>query len=55
MCSTMQAIFLTYGCMEERSAALVAELMGFQPDLVLPQLQDHIQKGRMGYRAANPA
>lgn len=47
-----RAIFLTYGCMtEERSAALVAELMGFHPDLVLPQLQDHIQKGRTQSRA----
>jgi len=51
----MQAIFLTYGCMEERSAALVAELMGFQPELVLPQLQDHIQKGRMGRVATSSA
>lgn len=34
-----QAIFMTYGRMEPRTADRVAELTGFDPALVLPQLQ----------------
>lgn len=49
---SVQAIFLTYGCMDQASAALIAELMGFQPALVMPQLHKHILQGRRGYPSA---
>ena len=32
--------------MDPPSASLIAELLGFQPALVLPQLQKHINEGR---------
>lgn len=35
----MQALFFTYGGMEPSTASLVAEMLGFNPDLVMPQLQ----------------
>ncbi len=34
-----QAIFMTYGRMEPRTADRVAEMLAFDPRLVLPQLQ----------------
>ena len=34
-----QALFFTYGGMEPRTASTVAEMLGFNPDLVMPQLQ----------------
>ncbi len=34
-----QAVFLTYGAMAPASAELAAELLGFDPKLVLPQLE----------------
>ena len=36
-----QAIFLTYGKMEPRTADRVAELLSFDPALVMPQLRAH--------------
>ena len=36
-----QAIFLTYGKMEPRTADRVAEMLGFDPDLVMPRLRAH--------------
>ena len=42
----VQAIFLTYGCMDQPSASLIAELLGFQPSLVLPQLEKHIEDSK---------
>ena len=40
--STMwQAIFLTYGKMEPHTADRVAEMLGFNPDLVMPRLRAH--------------
>ena len=41
-----QAIWLTYGCMDRPSAEGVAELLGFNPELVMPQLDKHIEEGR---------
>ena len=42
---SVQAIFLTYGCMDQAGANQIAEMLGFQPALVLPQLQKHIVEG----------
>lgn len=42
----LQAIFLTYGCMDPGSAGNVAELLGFEPALVLAQLEKHIAEGQ---------
>ena len=39
----MQALFFTYGGIEPRTAALVAEMLGFNPDLVMPQLQQELK------------
>lgn len=36
-----QAIFLTYGKMEPHTADRVAEMLGFNPDLVMPRLRAH--------------
>ena len=36
-----QAIFLTYGKMEPRTADRIAEMLGFDPDLVMPRLRAH--------------
>ena len=36
--SMLQSVFLTYGAMAPGSAALAAELLGFDPELVVPQL-----------------
>ncbi|KAK9803595.1 hypothetical protein WJX72_003223 [[Myrmecia] bisecta] len=41
-----QAIFLTYGGMEPRTAALVAEMLGFDPDLVMPHAAAHAARQR---------
>ena len=35
----MQALFYTYGGMEPDTSSLVAEMLGFNPDLVMPQLR----------------
>ena len=35
----LQALFYTYGGMEPDTASLVAEMLGFNPDLVMPQLR----------------
>ena len=35
----MQALFFTYGGMEPNTASVMAEMLGFNPDLVMPQLQ----------------
>lgn len=37
--SVMQALFFTYGGMEPNTASVMAEMLGFNPDLVMPQLQ----------------
>ncbi|KAL3159780.1 hypothetical protein ABBQ38_010187 [Trebouxia sp. C0009 RCD-2024] len=34
-----QALFFTYGGMEPNTASVMAEMLGFNPDLVMPQLQ----------------
>jgi len=36
-----QSIFLTFGSMEPLNAPLMAELLGFDPELVLPQLEEY--------------
>lgn len=41
----MQAIFMTYGKMEPSTADRVAEMLGFDPALVLPQLQEGFKEG----------
>ena len=53
----VKAIFLTYGCMDQASASLIAELLGFQPSLVLPQLEKHIEdsKKTSGQMTEQPA
>jgi hypothetical protein len=38
----LQAIFRTYGRMEPKTADRVAEMLGFEPELVLPQLKADI-------------
>ena len=48
MCQTqggkcLQALFFTYGGMEEGTAAVMAEMLGFNPDLVMPQLQQELE------------
>lgn len=35
---------MTYGRMEPKTAGRVAEMLGFDPELVLPQLQAEIKK-----------
>jgi len=35
----VQEVFLTYGAMAPSSARLAAELLGFNPDDVVPQLE----------------
>ncbi|DBA73106.1 TPA: hypothetical protein ACH3X2_010045 [Trebouxia sp. C0005] len=37
-----QALFFTYGGMEPSTASLVAEMLGFNPDLVMPQLHHEL-------------
>ena len=39
-----QAIFKTYGRMEPKTAGRVAELLGFDPELVVPQLQAELKR-----------
>ena len=39
MSTVLQALFYMYGGMEPDTASLVAEMLGFNPDLVMPQLQ----------------
>lgn len=39
-----QAIFMTYGRMEPKTAGRVAEMLGFDPELVLPQLQAEMKE-----------
>ena len=34
----LQALFFTYGGMEPGTASVVAEMLGFNPELVMPQL-----------------
>ena len=34
-----QVLFFTCGGMEPSTASIVAEMLGFNPDLVMPQLQ----------------
>ncbi len=38
----LQALFFTYGGMEPSTASLVAEMLGFNPDLVMPQLHHEL-------------
>ena len=38
----LQALFFTYGVMEPSTASLVAEMLGFNPDLVMPQLHHEL-------------
>ena len=38
----MQALFFTYGGMEPNTASVMAEMLGFNPDLVMPQLQQQL-------------
>jgi len=54
-----QAIFLTYGKMEPRTADRVAELLSFDPALVMPQLRAHaapapVPAGGSGSAASAP-
>jgi hypothetical protein len=37
-----QAIFLTYGGMDYPTAGTLAEMLGFDPELVMPQLHAHL-------------
>ncbi|KAL0021326.1 hypothetical protein WJX77_004056, partial [Trebouxia sp. C0004] len=37
-----QALFFTYGGMEPSTASLVAEMLGFNPDFVMPQLHHEL-------------
>ena len=37
-----QALFFTYGGMEPKTASVMAEMLGFNPDLVMPQLQQQL-------------
>ena len=39
----MQALFFTYGGMEPKTAAIMAEMLGFNPTLVMAQLQKELQ------------
>ena len=41
----MQAMFLTYGAMEPQTADRVAEMLGFDPELVMPELQKERKPG----------
>lgn len=41
----LQSVFLTYGAMAPESAALAAELLGFDPELVVPQLSVRAKSG----------
>lgn len=45
-----QIMFLTYGSMDYPTAGILAEMLGFNPDLVLPQLRAHL-----GARARGPS
>ena len=50
-----QAIFKTYGRMEPKTAGRVAELLGFDPQLVVPQLQAELKRvpSKKGSTSAN--
>ena len=41
----LQSVFFTYGAMAPESAALAAELLGFDPELVVPQLSARVKSG----------
>ena len=49
-----QAIFMTYGRMEPRTADRVAEMLAFDPKLVLPQLQAEL-RAQQAADAASPS
>ena len=50
-----QAIFLTYGKMEPRTADRVAEMLGFDAKLVMPQLRTHLASPSAVTGASGPA
>lgn len=41
-----QDMFLTYGSMDYPTAGMLAEMLGFNPNLVLPQLRSHLASRR---------
>ena len=53
--SNAQAVFLTYGAMAPGSAELAAELLGFDPTLVLPQLEKTAASGAAKQEATIPS
>lgn len=50
-----QAIFLTYGKMEPRTADRVAEMLGFDAKLVMPQLRTQLTSPGAAAGASGPA
>ena len=49
-----QAIFKTYGRMEPATAGRVAELLGFDPELVVPQLQNELKRSPSRKGSSSP-
>ena len=45
-----KAVFFEFGAVSPQMASLVAELVGFNPELVMPQLAAHLEQQQQRYQ-----